>query len=370
MNTKHVGACLLCSFALVFSVGANAAERQNRFPVSDQQLRSLGIEVVALRHDAEAVTLSLPALVTLPAGSEQILSAPLAGMAAQLFVQPNDAVKPGGALIRLVSPELGTLQLQLIQAVARQGLARSAARREQSLFDEGIIARRRVEEASAALADADAVLRQAKAALGLAGMSPAAIARVAAGGKPDDGVTLHASRAAIVTAIEVKPGQRVEPATALMHLAQAGRHVLEIQAPAADARAWKVGSTVRLQGRRGTARVVSISPVVNSANQTVLVRADLAAGADVRTGEVLTVQQPLAASTGAFDLPLSAIVHDGKSTYVFARTTAGFEAREVSVLQSAGRQVRIKGALKAGDKVAVSGVVALKGTWLGEKGGE
>jgi cobalt-zinc-cadmium efflux system membrane fusion protein len=116
--------------------------------------------------------------------------------------------------------------------------------------------------------------------------------------------------------------------------------------------------------------VTSISPVVNSANQTVLIRADVAAGADVRAGEILTVHQPLAAGTDSFDLPLSALVRDGKATYVFARSATGFEAREVSVLHSAGQRVRIKGPLKAGDKVAVSGVVALKGSWLGEKGGE
>jgi cobalt-zinc-cadmium efflux system membrane fusion protein len=233
MTTQKVGASLLCSFVLTFCAGACAGERQDKFPVSEQQLRSLGIEVLALRRDADAVTLRLPALVAVPTGFEQIVSAPLAGMAVQLFVQPNDAVKPGAPLMRIVSPEFGTLQLQLMQAVSRHGLARSAARREQALFDEGIIARRRVEEASAALAEADAVLRQAKAALSLAGMSPASIARVAAGGKPEDGVTLHASRAAIVTAIDVKAGQRVEPATALMHLAQAGRYILEIQTPAA-----------------------------------------------------------------------------------------------------------------------------------------
>ncbi|HEU4776404.1 MAG TPA: efflux RND transporter periplasmic adaptor subunit [Telluria sp.] len=370
MTSQKVGASLLCSFILTLCLGAAAGERQDKFPVSEQQLRSLGIEVTALRRDAEAVTLSLPAQVSLPTGAEQIVSAPLAGMAVQLFVQPNDAVKPGDPLMRIASPELGTLQLQLMQAASRHGLARSAARREQALFDEGIIARRRVEEASGALAEADAVLRQAKAALRLGGMSPASIARVAAGGKPEEGITLHASRAAIVTAIEVRAGQRVEPATALMHLAQAGRYTLEIQAPAADIGAWKIGSRLQLQGRRGTARVTSISPVVNSANQTVMIRADLAAGVDARAGEVLTVQLPLPADADTFDLPLSALVRDGKATFVFARSVNGFEAREVSVLQNAGQRVRIKGQLKAGDKVAVSGVVALKGSWLGEKGGE
>ena len=370
MTYLKAGASLLCSFVLAIAGGAHAAERQDKFSVSEPQLRALGIEVTALRRDAEAVSLSLPAQVKLPTGAEHIVSAPLAGMVAQLFVQPNDAVKAGAPLLRIVSPELGALQLQLMQAVSRHTLARTAARREQALFDEGIIARRRVEEANAALSEADAGLRQARAALRLAGMSAGAVARVAAGGQPEDGLTLHASRAATVTAIEVKAGQRVEPATSLMQLAQAGATILEIQAPAADAAAWKVGSVVQLQGRHGSARVTSVGRVVNGANQTVQIRADIAAGADVRPGEVLTVQQALPAASDTFDLPLSALVHEGKASYVFARTATGFEARPVTVLHSAGQRVRVQGPLKAGDKVAVAGVVALKGSWLGEKGGE
>jgi hypothetical protein len=51
---------------------------------------------------------------------------------------------------------------------------------------------------------------------------------------------------------------------------------------------------------------------------------------------------------------------------VFVRTTAGFEARAVQVAASAGQRVRVQGLLKAGEEVAVSGVVALKGAWLNQ----
>lgn len=51
------------------------------------------------------------------------------------------------------------------------------------------------------------------------------------------------------------------------------------------------------------------------------------------------------------------------------RAVDGFEARAVKTVSSAGQRVRIGGALKEGERVAVSGVVALKGSWLGEKGG-
>ena len=63
----------------------------------------------------------------------------------------------------------------------------------------------------------------------------------------------------------------------------------------------------------------------------------------------------------------SAVAHDGDHAYVFVRSAAGFEGRPVTVIDSAGERVRIEGALSAGDKVAISGVVALKGAWLEAK---
>jgi cobalt-zinc-cadmium efflux system membrane fusion protein len=370
MKTKHLLSPLCAALALAFSVHVMAVERQAKFPVTEQQMLALNIQTEELKRDAAPVVLSLPAQVTVPSNREQIVSTPLAGLAVELYVQPNQVVRQGAALLRLVVPELGPLQLQLMQASNRATLARQAAQREKALFSEGIIAQRRVQEAQAALADSEAGLAQAKAALRLAGLPAAAIGRIAASGQLEDGLTLRAARAGIVTSIEVKPGQRVEPANALLHVAQTDRLALEIQAPAADAAAWRAGGKLKLQGRAGSATIVSVSPTVVSGSQTVAIRAELdGAAAGLRPGEFVTVQLPLSADSASWDVPLAALAHEGNQAYVFVRGTTGFEARPVKVVGSAGQRVRIQGALKGGERIAVSGVVALKGTWLGEKGG-
>jgi multidrug efflux pump subunit AcrA (membrane-fusion protein) len=336
--------CLNLSFAFAFAFAFNsnlmAAERQARFAVTQQQMQALGIQTQALQRDAAPVVLSLPALVTVPVNRQQIVSAPLAGLAVQLFVQPNQHVKQGQPLLRIVSQELGPLQLQLMQAASRTKLARLAAQRERALFEEGIIARRRVQESEATLFDNEAALRQAKAALGLAGMSAQSIARVLTSGKLDDGVTLHAAQAGIVTSIDVKPGQRVEPSSVLLHLAQIDRLILEIQAPAASTASWRVGSKLTLLDRPGSASIVSISPVVAPGSQTVAIRAELGLGSDLRPGEFITAQLPLSANNNSWDVPLAALAHEGASAYVFVRGADGFEARTVKEISAAGQRVR------------------------------
>lgn len=362
-----------CSaLALCFlAVASQAADRPAKFAVAAGQLQALGIQTAPLQTQAEPVKTSFPAQVTLAPGAEQVVSSPLSGLVLQVLVQPNQAVRPGAALIRIASAELGQLQLQLFQATTRATLARQTAQREQALFGEGIIAQRRVQEAQAALREAEAALKQAKTALRLNGMPSATVDAVAASGNPQESIVLGATRAGVVTEIKVKPGQRVDPMAALVHLAQTDVLWLEIQAPVADSAGLVPGTRLKVAGREISAQIVSSGAAVASGSQMVVVRAVVQGKTQqVRPGELLMVELAASATAAGWSLPLAALAHDGDQAYVFVRTPDGFEARPVKVLTSAGQRVRVAGAVKAGEQVAVSGVVALKGAWLDDKGGK
>ena len=353
--------CLLAS-------AAQAADQLVKFAVPNSQLQALGIQTVLLQTQTSAVKASFPAQVMLPPTAEQVVSSPVTGLVTQVLVQQNQAVRSGAPLVRIVSPELGQLQLQLLQATARATLARQAARREQALFKEGIIPQRRVQEAQAALMEGEAALNQAKSILRLSGMSAATISRIAASGKLQDSITLTAMQSGIVTEIAAQPGQRVEAATALMHVAQLNSLWLDIQLPVSQSANWRAGTRVEVPGRGITARILSASPTVSSSSQTLVLRAAVEGKtSQLRPGEFVTVELPVAATQGSWDVPLSAVAHDGNQAYVFVRTTDGFEARPVQAVASAGQRVRVQGAVKAGERIAVSGVVALKGAWLDAK---
>lgn len=345
-----------------------AADQSIKFAVANSQLQALGIQTMALQNQSDAVKASFPAQVVIPPTAEQVVSAPLAGLIVQLLVQPNQLVRTGSPLVRIASPALGQLQLQLLQATARATLARQTAQREQALFDEGIIAQRRVQEAQAALMENEAALSQAKAALRLGGMSAENIERIATSGKLQDSITLLAPQGGTVTGIAVKPGQQVEPSTAVLTLAQTSTLWLDIQIPAAESGNWRPGTKLKVQGKAMTARLLSAGATVSAGSQTVLLRAVIEGRTDqVRPGEFVTVELPVAAVQDAWDVPLSAVARDGNQAFLFVRTTDGFEARPVKVIANAGQHVRVQGPLKAGEHIAVSGVVALKGAWIDAK---
>jgi len=368
MNQKNLCFHLcICAVAMAYTLTATAqaTNRSVKFAVPNSQIEVLGIKSVTLQSQTDLIKARFPAEVVAPTTARQVVSSPVAGLVAQLLVQQNQAVQPGTPLVRIASSELGQLQLQLLQATARAKLARQSARREQALFDEGIIPQRRVQEAQSALMEGEAVLNQAKAALRLSGMSDVTIQRIAVSGKPQDSITLTATQAGIVTEIAVKSGQRVGAATALLQVAQTDSLRLDIQIPVSENMNWPAGTKIKVLGRNVAARILSVSPIVSSSSQTLNMRAEVEGNTgQIRSGEFVTVELPLAATPGSWDVPLSAVVHDGNQAYVFVRTSQGFEARLVKVVVSAGQLVRVQGSLKVGEQIAVGGVVVLKSAWL------
>lgn len=344
-----------------------AAEPAPEFVIDPAQLQSLGVGLQKLTTSSAAVGAPAPAKVTLPPELDMLVSAPVDGVVTQVLVGPQDAVKSGQPLLRLSSSALGEMQLRLMEVGSRVQLARHALDRERRLFDEGIIPERRVQEAQAAQRSAEATQRQAEAALRLAGVGEVTISRVAAGGRLDDGLTVHARSAGWVTALDVRPGQRVREADALLRLANPREVWLEVQLPVGAAVA--AGQQIALVGRDVSAVAQSLGPLVGE-GQTQTLRARVTRGAALlRPGEVVQVGVPKVGGAG-WVLPQAAVFHHEGRAFVFVRSARGFVATPVRVSGGAGGVTQVTGELKAGQDVAVRAVVALKSAWLGHGGGD
>lgn len=362
----------LCALALAACLLALPARAADEFAITPAQMQALGVQLQRLDQPADIAGPTFPARVTLPPRQDQVVSAPLAGVVDQLLVSENDAVKPGQPLLRLVSPELGELQLKLMEAASRGRLAAATLQRERLLLAEGIVPERRVHEAEAALAEGRARQQQAEAALRLAGLDEAAIRRAADGGRADNALTVRAPAAGQVAELKARPGQRVAQADALMHVADTRRLWLDIQIPLARQAelAQARGTQVLVPGRQVRATVANIGNTATD-NQTLGLRAEVTHGmALLRVGEFVQVQVPFAAAPGGWPVPAQALVREGDKAYVLVRTAQGFAARPVTVLASAGPSVRVQGDLQAGQQIAISAVIALKAAWQGKGGGK
>ncbi len=356
-----------CAFAvLVGQAVLQPAQAADEFAVTPAQMQSLGVQLQRLEPGNETEGPTYPARVVLPPRQEQVVSAPLAGVIDQLLIAENDAVRAGQPLARLASPELGELQLKLMEAASQNRLAARTLQRERQLFAEGIIPQRRVQEAEAAAAQHQARQHQSEAALRLAGLDNATIRRVADGATVDSVVILRARSSGLVSQLAIKPGQRVQPADALVRIADASRLWLDVQIPVT----WQgpvKGLPITVVGRESVATGQSLGATVSD-SQTITLRAEVTRGAQLlRPGEFVQVRLPMAAAQG-WAVPLASVVRQSDKAFVFVRTPKGFVAKPVTVLASAGQTVRVAGDLQAGQEIAATSVIALKSAWQGKGG--
>ena len=369
---RAVARRVLACAASTACLAAPLAHAADSFAVTPAQIQALGVQTerLAASPDGTAAGARYTAQVTLPPQQDRVLSAPVDGAIERLLVSENDRVRPGQPVVRLVSREVGELQLQLVEANSRNQLATQTLQREQQLLAEGIVPARRVQEAEAAAEQARARQQQARSALRLIGFGDAAIERMARGTRVDNTLTLRAASGGVVVGLAVKPGQRVQHADALLHIADTSTLWLDVQLPLtrqADAALLK-GTPVQVVGRDVRASVLGLGTTVSD-SQTLTLRSRVTRGAaQLRVGEVLQVELPFPSSEAGWTVPLAALARDGAQAYVFVRTAQGFTATPVQVLASSGQTARVAGPLRADMAIATRSVVALKAAWQGKGG--
>lgn len=336
-----------------WSICASAAAADS-LALQAGQIRALGIETAAGNGAAGAAG-RLPARVLVPNAQIRIVAAPVAGMVAQLAVAPGMSVRRGQAVAQLASPQALELQRDALQAGSQSALLQQNLKRDEALFAEGLIAESRLQATRAAAAQAGAQAEQSRQSLALTGAAP---------GKMGGPLTLTAPIDGVVLEQGAQLGQRVEASTPLYTIARLAPLWLEIQAPLELAATLREGQALRIAGSEIAGKLIAVGRAVDAASQTVLLRAEVAKGADsLRPGQVCEVE--IAAGNGTLRrLPAAALARiDGKPV-VFVQTVgdaqgAQFAIKPVRLVSQGGDGVTVDG-LAANEPVVVKGVSGLK----------
>ncbi|MEW5788653.1 MAG: efflux RND transporter periplasmic adaptor subunit [Pseudomonadota bacterium] len=354
------------SLALLLALSWPVQAGDKLISLTPAQRAALKIGVAPLAANAGAVSVGLPARVVIPPAQERLMTAPVAGAVAELRVAAGDPVRAGQTLVVLRGESLVSAQRDLAQAAVQADLARDGLARDQALFEEGIIPESRLRATRAALAQADAVLRERRAWLRLMGVPESAIKAAEKGDAFTDSLTLVAPVAGVVLAVQTSVGARVESAAPLLHLARLDPLWLEIQAPAHVAALVKHGQRVSVPGLPVAGSVLSVGQGVGEA-QTVPIRASIGnPGGLLRLNQSVSARIEDVAGARHWRVPISAIVRQAGQNWVFVERPGGFEAERVKVLSQAARLAAIDGPFGGEERVVVEGVAALKSAWLGE----
>lgn len=341
------------------------------FALADAQLARLGIALARPVVVSEMEIASAPTQVVVPPARQAVISAPVNGLVARILVDAGETVTHGQALAELQGPEVLSWQREYLDARLEDALATAQQTRDQSLFDEGIIAERRLQESGARARASQARLDQASRQLELAGFTAAALQDLGEGGSLANLLVLRAPLDGVVLERLTSVGARVSALDPLMRLGDLSELWLELQVRqelAADVLPGMLVS-VLVGGKEQRSTITTVGRFVDNTTQTVLVRAVLEqADHRLKAGQYLNariVAPPLSGT--ALELPTAAVTRHLGQTYVFARLEGAIEVVPVELLADDGARVYVAAkSLDANTRLAIEGISVLKSLWLAE----
>jgi cobalt-zinc-cadmium efflux system membrane fusion protein len=354
----------LCLFA-----AAAPAQDAPLIKLSPAQSGAAGIAYARIEEagtGAGGEALRLAGSVVFPVQALEVVSAPAAGVVQEVAAAPMQAVAAGAVLARLFSPQFLEWQREYVQLATQQRLAADKLARDEALHREGIIALSRLQDARNAQVQARVAAQERAQLLRLAGMNEAGLRALASKQALSATMPVAARQAGTVLELLAMPGQQVEAGAPLAKLARAGELALELQATRGQADRIRPGDMVEVDGCPRAGKVSAVSPQVNAASQAVLVRAELPqAGQCLRPNQYIDAVVRTRGGPGGLTVPSAALLRMDAGDYLMAREPAGVRPVRVTVLSRGAERSVVRASLKPGSEVAVQGMVALKGMWMG-----
>lgn len=304
----------------------------------------------------------LPGVVTYPPNAMTAVITPYAGVLENWRLAPGATVAAGDVLADVNSPDVLMLQRDWLAARADLRQMEQALTRDRQLFDQGVIARQRLETAEIQRDLAQIAVDAAASALAVAGWRAADLTRLEAGSGELGRYPLRSSVAGVLTHRMVAVGERVDAFASVGAVQSDDRPWLSVMVPARLSDGLQIGQSLTLADDGTPLTVRHFDLEVDEATQTVEVLAEFEDARAYRPGQVVSVVVPLVRD--GVMVPGAAVVHTGNDTTVYVRHPQGIEARTVALIPAGNGYVAAAG-LAPGEQVVVQGTAVLKGIQLG-----
>lgn len=323
-------------------------------PVTAERLAASGIATERVGLGSLVSEIIAQATITAPPEGQALLTARADGAVVRINKRLGDPVGAGETVALLESREAAAFVAERNVAAARAQVARSAAAREQRLFNEKITARQDLEAAVGARQTAEAELQRADAAVRTAG--------VTGGGRY---LAVRSPIAGRITEVDTQLGAFVSAGAELFNVSNPNQIQVEASVPVGDAQRIQPGDQAQVELPSGglvEARVRSVTPALNRESRTATVVLQLnGAPGGLTQGQAVRVRiTPRGSQQSGIILPEEAVQQIEGRDMVFVQAKGGFQAVPVSVGSRSGGRVEILEGLEAGQTVITRNAFALK----------
>jgi len=312
-----------------------------RIPFQKQQL--IGVRTIVAKRAPFVRTLQAVGRVTADETRLHHVHTKVGGWIETLYADATgEKVRRGQPLLSLYSPELLATQEEYLVAL-----------RSRRAMQEGSL--------QEVIRGADDLVASARQRLLLYDLTPAQIQRLEESGEASRTVTLYAPITGHVIARKVSHGERIEPDTSLLDIADLSRiwviaSVYEYELPFVRVGQRATMTLAYVPGKIYRGRVALVYPVLDATTRTAQVRLEFD-NPDLALKPEMYAHVELESDLGErLSVPDSAVVSTGTRDIVFVAQGDGyFEPREVQVGLRLPDAVEILGGLAEGETVVASG---------------
>ena len=366
--------------------------QENILELSDKQIASLGIKTQKLQKFSQHSIGNFPAKIIVPNSQIRIVNSPVDALVEQLFFASGNIVKKNQVVANIRSPELLTLNREILQTKSAANVANNAKKRANLLYKEGLISKAKLEQAISDADIANALLNERLAYLKLF-QNQQNNENIKNGflslTSPIDGVIMSKN---------VEIGQRIDAATMIYTIANLATLNVEIQVPLNVAEKleeninnYQIAIATKKNGKQQNilGNILTIGQIADSAGKSVIVRGQINNGAEFLTPnqsisvDIVSVNNSENSANSAnskknieFLVENNAIIQNEQKDFIFLYNLNNkkFILTPIQVLQNNGKQslveIKIKNASNFQNlQIVSSGASALKAMVLG-LGGE
>ena len=359
---------------LLTSCGSEPARR-----AAQPQAPPVAVQVAAVT--TQDWPTSYEATGTVRARTTATISSKVMGYVQQVSVQVGDRVRQGQALITLDARDLDVslrraeaggaevqsaipeLENATAAAKANLDLAQTTFKRMEELAAKKSISNQELDEASARLKAAQANYDMVRSRRAQINSKMAVVEQeVRAAGIMRDYAKLAAPFSGVVITRTVEPGNLATPGAPLLTIEQDGLYRLEASVDESKLASVRVGQAVEAvleADRKLSARVSEIVPSVDSASRSYIVKLDLPATPQLRTGMFGRAIFPLGMQK-VVAVPLAALMERGQLQSVFVVEDGVAHTRLVTTGRRTKDAVEVLSGLTAGEKVVLPLPVGLQ----------
>lgn len=329
---------------------AHAQTEPDPIAISQAARLALGIETVAAERAASHDGVALTGQTVVPPGQQHAVVAPAAMTVTETLVLPGQRVEAGQPVQRLFSPELAGLHAELDVLTLEAEHTRELAERAEVLLEAGLTTGEDVHERRLAAIAARLELGAMQSRFGSfsAETDPASfVARAPATG--------------VIADLMPEPGTRLDEGDVIVSVSSGETLWARVYVPVRLSAGLVEGAPVRVAGSEAAGEIVAIDSTIDAARRAVAVHVALPENVAGRPGALVDVTFPSTGDAAALRLPARAIVRIGGQDSVFADRGDVFEVVPVTLVSRTRDTAMVSpGALAEGDRIAVSGLAALK----------